>query len=426
MPKEEQVQYSAMTGQALYYMGEKSLAHKILAIAEEQGAQRASYALKLLLSEGKLSIAATGKDPQSGKLVTHEYQIEGPVVLILTTTAIELDEELLNRCLVLCVDEGREQTRAIHELQRLARGLDGLWAREERSELLELEQNAQRLLRPVSVINPYAHRLTFLDDRTRTRRDHLKYLSLIDAIALLHQYQRPVRSSSRGGSEKQYIEVTVEDIELGTLLAHEVLGRTLDELAPQTRRFLTLLEGIAAEECEREGIERSQWRFSQRDVREKTGWTDKQVKTHLAKLQGLEYVLAHRSGRGQSYVYELLYGGEGQDGRPFLMGLIDTAKLRRELGLDAYDVRWDHLFENRSHSQSSRSHPGPIQVPPKSHPGPIGLPADGIGQETRFSPISPKNAYRANTPMEVSYAKGVVAAGRNGKHGRSPAVEERS
>ena len=47
MPDEAQVRYSAMTGQSLFYMGETSLKHKILAIAEEEGAAQASYALKL-------------------------------------------------------------------------------------------------------------------------------------------------------------------------------------------------------------------------------------------------------------------------------------------------------------------------------------------------------------------------------------------
>ena len=46
--------------------------------------------------------------------MTQEYHVEGPVMIFLTTTAVEIDEELLNRCLVLTVDEGREQTRAIH------------------------------------------------------------------------------------------------------------------------------------------------------------------------------------------------------------------------------------------------------------------------------------------------------------------------
>ena len=47
-------------------------------------------------------------------------------MIMLTTTAIDLDEELLNRCIVLTVDESREQTRRIHELQREARTLDGV------------------------------------------------------------------------------------------------------------------------------------------------------------------------------------------------------------------------------------------------------------------------------------------------------------
>ena len=59
IPSEEVVKYSAMTGQALYYMGEGDLKHRVLAVAEEAGASRASYALKLLQSEGEISIAST-------------------------------------------------------------------------------------------------------------------------------------------------------------------------------------------------------------------------------------------------------------------------------------------------------------------------------------------------------------------------------
>ena len=62
VPVEEQVRYSAMTGQSLFYVGESDLAHKVLAIAEEEGATRAAYALKLLQSDGEISIASTGKD----------------------------------------------------------------------------------------------------------------------------------------------------------------------------------------------------------------------------------------------------------------------------------------------------------------------------------------------------------------------------
>jgi DNA primase catalytic core len=51
-PQEDRVKYSAMTGQSLFYMQERDLASKVLALVEEEGAQRASYALKLLQSEG--------------------------------------------------------------------------------------------------------------------------------------------------------------------------------------------------------------------------------------------------------------------------------------------------------------------------------------------------------------------------------------
>jgi len=47
VPEEDKVKYSAMTGQSLFYMGETNLKHKALAIVEEEGASRASYALKL-------------------------------------------------------------------------------------------------------------------------------------------------------------------------------------------------------------------------------------------------------------------------------------------------------------------------------------------------------------------------------------------
>jgi len=332
LPAEERVKYSAMTGQSLFYLGETDLKHKVLAIVEEEGAERASYALKLLQSEGELTIASTGKDPTSGRLVTHEYRVEGPVMILLTTTAVEIDEELQNRALVLTVDEAREQTRAIHRLQRRAQTLEGLLARRERDDVLRVHQDAQRLLRPLLVANPFAERLTFLDDRTRTRRDHVKYLTLIRTIALIHQYQRPTKQLRHQGRRVTYIEVTAADIAVANRLAHQVLGRSLDELAPQTRRFLRLLDGLVGRECGRLAMDRADYRFTRRQIREVTGWSQTQLRVHLGRLVELEYVLVHRGGRGQQFVYELLYDGGHEDER-HLSGLIDVG----ELGNDGSD-----------------------------------------------------------------------------------------
>ena len=339
MPPEERIQYSAMTGQSLYYMGEKELKHKILAIAEEEGAEHASYALKLLQSEGQVTIASTGKNATTGNLETQDYKVEGPVALFYTTTAIDIDEELKNRCITLSVDESRAQTQAIHDRQRYQQTLEGILAGQRQQEIIQLHNNAQRLLRPLIVSNPYAGAMTFLDDKTRTRRDHMKYLGLINVITLLHQYQREVkRTQNHKGQTLEYIEVQISDIEAANRLANEVLGRTLDELTPQTRLMLNELQAMVEAACREEKIEQRDYRFSRAQLRKQLGWSYDQVRVHLERLVNMEYVLVHRGRRGQSYEYELIYRGEGQDGESFLMGLIDTKALKKRAAKSVRDT----------------------------------------------------------------------------------------
>ncbi len=359
VPVEEQVRYSAMTGQSLFYVGESDLAHKVLAIAEEEGATRAAYALKLLQSDGEISIASTGKDTASGRLVTHTYRVTGPTAIILTTTSIEIDEELLNRCLVLTVDEDRAQTRAIHDRQRQAQTLSGLVANVEREQLITLHRNAQRLLEPLAVVNPFADRLTFADTATRTRRDHVKYLTLIAAVTLLHQHQREIKTTTHGATQVRYIETTPADITLANSLAHEVLGRSLDELPPGTRRLLDALHTHVHERCQREGLDRDLVRFTRRQLREALGFGDTQLKVHLARLVDLELVTPHRLEAG-GFCYELAWH-PGEVGSRVLPGLLDPTTLE-----GATDAATTPI---RSGSQDLRSGSGRGPVGPRSGGG---------------------------------------------------------
>ncbi|MGH8017450.1 MAG: toprim domain-containing protein, partial [Opitutaceae bacterium] len=326
MPLEVRLKYSAMTGQSLFYMGGVDLRHKILAIVEEEGAEKASYALKLLQSEQELRIASTGKNPQTGRMETQEYHVQGPTMIFLTTTSHTLDEELQNRCLVLTVDESREQTERIHALQREARTEAGLARKAERAALRELHRAAQSLLVPLPVFNPYAEKLRFLSHQLRTRRDHEKYQLLIDSLAVLFQYQRE-RKTIAG---REHVVATLDDIARANELAHEVLGRGLDELPPQTRRLLEQIERMVAEKCAAAKLERCDARFRARTLREFTGWGHSQLHVHLARLVELEYLIPHRADHGQGVVYELLYDGGGKNGARFLPGLIDVEKLRMD------------------------------------------------------------------------------------------------
>ena len=363
IPEEERVQYSAMTGQSLYYLGETSLQHKILAIAEEEGVRQAAYALKLLQSDGELKIASTGKDESSGELVTREYSVKGPVMLMLTTTASDVDEELLNRCLVLTVNESQEQTQAIHALQRRAQTLAGLLAQSEKGYLTKLHQNAQRLLRPLKVVNPYGERLTFLSDKTRTRRDHMKYLTLIQSVTLLHQYQRAVKRAEHRGSVMEYIEVQPSDIALANRLAHEVLGRTLDEMPPQTRKLLVLLHDQVKAWAGKQAVKPDELHFTRRDVRASLGWGDTQLKIHLARLVEMEYLLLSR--RGLTYEYALLWdGGNGEEAH--LCGLLDVAGTETPATTDKGDTSRSGSESDRSDRNKSQSAPGRVKVGSRS------------------------------------------------------------
>jgi hypothetical protein len=188
------------------------------------------------------------------------------------------------------------------------------------------------LLEPVAVVNPYARFLSFRSDRPRTRRDHMKYLGLIRAIAFLHQHQRPRRTVVLAGRETAYIEVTLADIAAANALAAAVLGRSLDELAPQTRTLLLHLDALVTRRAAQDARVRGAVRFTRREIREAIHWGPDQVDTHLSRLERLEYVISYQGGQGRQSVYGLVYDGQGQDGQPFLMGLADVTAIAAAVG----------------------------------------------------------------------------------------------
>ena len=307
VPEEDKVIYSAMTGQSLYYMGGGDLKHKILAISEEEGVRQASYALKLLQSEGSLRIASTGKDPNTGRMETQEYTVEGPVMLFLTTTSYDIDEELQNRCLTLSVCEDRAQTQAIHDIQRKRQTIKGLLGDQNKTAIQSLHQNAQRLLKPLLVANNYAEELKFRSDRTRTRRDHAKYLCLIRVIALLHQYQREIKTVDHQGEKIEYIEATRDDIAKADELAAAIMARSYEELPERTQFVLNIIHQLLVKTCNEQAIKPSDFRFNRRELRTATGLGNTQLKLHLDRLEDLEYIVRlKRKGSNPTIVYAVI------------------------------------------------------------------------------------------------------------------------
>ena len=117
------------------------------------------------------------------------------------------------------------------------------------------------------------------------------------------------------------------------------------------------------EACQRLTIEKSEYFFSRREIREYTGFGNTQVKIHLHRLEELEYLFLHRSSRGQGFVYELAYEGKGKDGKPFLHGLIDTARLREKWRSDG---NRSGFLNDRSGLKGNLSGGGRPEAPSKS------------------------------------------------------------
>ncbi|PHM35531.1 DNA primase [Xenorhabdus szentirmaii] len=172
----------------------------------------------------------------------------------------------------------------------------------------------------------------------------MKYLTLIQAIALLHQYQREVKKANHRGQVIEYIEVTQDDIVLANQLAHEVLGRTLDEMPPQTRKLLLLIQDMVKEQAQRQHCQPNEIRFTRRDIRAFTHWSDSQLKNHCQRLIEMEYLLLHGGSRGHLLRYELLWDGQNNSAA-HLCGLLDVGEPEKET---AGNERKSDLKENKS------------------------------------------------------------------------------
>lgn len=293
MPPEDIMRFTRLTGQALFYQKDQSLRHKLLVVEEESGVTQAAYPLRILQSAKRLAVAT----PHGSR------EVEGPVAVIVTTTSTKLDDETRSRFLIASVDESREQTRRIFEIQRRREAGD----LPPKNEIIRRHHALQRCLRPVDVVNPLARHLTFADHRLGTRREHSKYLALLRAVAFLRQEQHKAKDG--------VIQVEFEDIEIAHSVADQLFGQNLSDISPPGRR---LLEALFA------------WRpkalFTRREAERATGWGTTQLWTYLKELTTQEWVI-DKGGRPRTF--EVAW--DGREGRVAL-GLSSIGEIRRKFG----------------------------------------------------------------------------------------------
>lgn len=333
VPAEDYIRYTRITDQALFYQDENALVHKILAIEEGAGLGGAAYSIRNIQSANRIVLASTGKDPGTGKLRTKEYTVNGPAAVMITTTAIRLDAETASRFIFLSIDESEQMTRAIHILQRGQETIEGLMHKSDQEKIKRKHQVAQRMLKPLRVINPYSIYLTFPSRSILSRRDHKKYLGLIRAVAFLYQYQRKIKSME-SAQPFEYIEVALEDIDTANNLAEVVLCRDLSELARPSRVLLAEIRSMATQMSASQDMALEHVCFTRRMIREYTGWSDWQVKAHIKQLEDLEYLNVKRGSPGRRYYYAVYPTNTNNSNADSGLNLTSSAQIKKLIKKD--------------------------------------------------------------------------------------------
>ncbi|MFA5506822.1 MAG: CHC2 zinc finger domain-containing protein [Vulcanimicrobiota bacterium] len=303
VPPEDVIHYSRVSAHALAYAGKDAYKRKLLLMEERVGGEAADYYIRILQSSHMIRQAVVIKDPITGQMKTQEFEVEGPIAYIETTTASLINQENASRCFEIYLDETEEQTRRIHECQRLSREAVRL-QRVRKDAICARHHNAQRMLEQLPVVIPYVRHLTFPTRWLRTRRDNERFLCLIEVSALLHQHQRPCgQLDGPDGEPVRYVEASVEDYRLAYELAKDVLRDTLHELSISARELLRRASSV------------EDTPFTRRHLRDLTGWSQKRIHQAVHELVDMEYFAAITGANGKAYQYTVI-GGTGEGPSP--------------------------------------------------------------------------------------------------------------
>lgn len=292
IPQEDKIEITQITENALYYFKQHELEHKLILIEDLDGALTVFYPLRELQTKRRISKTVTLKDSK-GNLKTITLTVEGPVCVSGCTTKEKIYEDNANRCLLLYIDQSKEQDKRITEYQ--TRSAAGEINKEREQQYRELFKNIQRVLQPVKVINPYAKYIGLPEQVFKPRRTMTLLLGFIEAVTFYHQYQREMK---RDENNQPYILTTIADIEAAFTLLKEILFSKSDELTKAARNFLEQLKALSAQGGDT---------FNARSIREQLRINPGNMKRYLSELMRYGYIKSsgNRYRRG-SYEYTIV------------------------------------------------------------------------------------------------------------------------
>ncbi len=316
IPPQDVVNLTQLSANALYYAG-KTLKRKVISVEDMDGIGEALLPLRELQSRGRIFKTVTHKGlggiGKAKNLIT-----EGPICVAGCTTKESTYEDNANRNFLLYIDESEAQDDLIMAYQRKqSAGRIDVDAELKAAKLL---RNAQRILKPIKVINPLAEYLELPKTVFKPRRTNMHYLQLIEVITFYHQLQRELQYDKSTGEE--YIETTLEDIELANTLIKDVLLRKSDRLNGATRDYFEKLNGYLKE--------KNTNTYNNQEIRRMFRIKETTLRRYNTLLEAEGYIKERKDIKHISKSFEVLIVNEFQD----LESTIDKA-LKLSLDLAA-------------------------------------------------------------------------------------------
>ena len=292
IPQEDKLEITVLSENAFYYFGQRELKHKLILIEDLDGAENALYPLLELQTKKRISKTVAHKNSR-GETKTVHLVVEGPLSVAGCTTREQIYEDNANRSFLIYLDESKEQDERIMNYQRAASA--GRVNKEAERKAAKILSNAQRVLEPILVVNPFAELLKLQAEIFKPRRTNGHYLQFIEVVTFYNQYQREKKADEDTG--EIYIETTLEDIAEANRLMKQVLIRKSDELTGACRNYLESIKAYLQNE--------NKTKFTNREVRKALKVNESNQKRWTLSLLYNYYIKRVKGTKSKGYEYEI-------------------------------------------------------------------------------------------------------------------------
>jgi DNA primase catalytic core len=310
MPPEKVNSITSASDRAMNYLEEEKLLDSILAMGEALHSEDVEADIRQMQSENMIARSVTMKDPKTGEMKTVEIKKKVRLSFMMTSTALKLNPENASRCLVLNVDESKEQTGLVHQMQRHKRTVEGyLEERHVVPKIIEKHVTAQRLLTRQKVFNSFSPYVRFPQMKAIYRRAQEQFLTLIDSVCFLRQFQKSI-----GAIVDPYTNQEIEGIDCGLtdyetsrkLFIDGGLMGNIYDFSPGLVELYEEIRKLCVKRAKKENLKPIEVTLIQTDVRDLTGLGSEGVKKYMRMLVEYEFLqLVGGKRHGTRFCYRL-------------------------------------------------------------------------------------------------------------------------